>query len=131
MFTNPIVRVLAVVDLAFPPFTSLTPFARRAYQQATAYWRGQQELSIQRVIDQIVPALPEAVDFVWLRPVRGHMRQAVTRYVLEWPADVVVIAPPASGVRSWLWFGQACNRLLLHSTCAVIVTAGGVDKARQ
>jgi nucleotide-binding universal stress UspA family protein len=124
MLNKPIVRVLAVLDFTRPPFTSLTPFAHRAYSEAIAYWREQQEVNVQGMIDQIVPFLPEPIEIVRLQRNKERVGDVIAEHVINWPADAVVVATPALSVLSRLGFGFVSDDLLRETTCAVIVTRG-------
>jgi nucleotide-binding universal stress UspA family protein len=131
LFNRPIVQLLAIVDIVRPPFTSLTPYARREYATALSYWREQKEASVQIVIDEIVPFISGPVDLITLRPAKGRLQYAIAQHVKEWRADAVVIAAPTSGTLSRLCFGPAFNALLPHTTCSVMVIGCGENASKE
>ena len=122
MWLAPTVRVLAALDVPSPPFTSLTPFARRAYGEALELRREQEMSRLQVLLDELLPLLPASADLVYLEPRRRGVAAAISDHVKSWCADVVVIAPPLHGWRNWLWPGPVHQQLLRHLTCAVLIT---------
>src|SRR5262245_58670838 len=125
MLNNPIVRILAVLDSSYPRFTSVTPFARRAYFQAVAYWREQQRIRLQATIDQIVPFVPVPVEVLWLPQIKGRVRDAIANHAAAWRADTVLVDIPAllSRLKSGFLYGGQLG----ETTCALIVTANGAN----
>jgi len=125
MLHDPIVRILAVPDSSYPPFTSVTPFARRAYFRAVAYWREQQRISMQATIDQILPFVPAPVEVLWLPRLKGRLRDAIANHAATWPADAVLVDTPAllSQLKSGFLYGGPPG----ETTCALIVTANDTN----
>ena len=121
-WSAPRVRVLAVLDVPAPPFTSLTPYARRRYAAARAAWRAQEEIRLQDMLEQLLPLLPRTVDVV-REAGAGDVARSIVRHAAVWPADVVVLGAPLPGLRSWLWPGTVHERVLRRMPCAVLVTA--------
>jgi len=122
MLRNPVLRILAVLDSEHPPFTSLTPFARRAYSGAITYWREQQEVCVQGVIDQILPFLPGPVEVVRLRGIKSRARDAIAEHITGRRADAVVVATPARSILCRLGARSLSEELMRETTFAVIVT---------
>ena len=121
-WSAPSVRVLAVLDVPAPPFTSLTPYARRRYAGARAAWRAQEEIRLQEMLEQLLPLLPRTVDVVRVAG-PGDVARSIVHHAAAWPADVVVVGAPVPGLRSWLWPGTVHERVLRRMPCAVLVTA--------
>ena len=52
MWRSPELRLLIVPCVPSPPFTSLTPIARRAYADARAVWIQEEERRLTRIVDE-------------------------------------------------------------------------------
>jgi nucleotide-binding universal stress UspA family protein len=125
MWQSPIVRLLAVIDVPTPPFTSLTSFARKAYREALQSWKEQAEIHVQQVIDQIVLQFTGCIDVVQVGAARGRSEPALIEHANAWEADVIVISAPASPRHSWLWPGNILSRLMPALPCPVMITKRG------
>ena len=121
LWVNPLVRVIAIPDVPSPPFTSLTSFARRAFDEARREWTTEEETRVQGVIDQMIPLLPDSVEVAWVHPRKGNFVAPILDQVGAWSADVIVLAAPAPGIRSRLSPGPIVERLLHHANCAVLI----------
>jgi nucleotide-binding universal stress UspA family protein len=117
------VRVLAVLDVPSPPFTSLTGAARGAYAAARARWTESERARLREPIDELLPGLPREAEVTSAPAVRGDLALTIAEAARAWPADVVVVGGPAPGLRSWLRPGPVHERLLRLAGCAVLVTA--------
>ena len=125
MWMEPVVRMLAVINVPTPPFTSLTKFARKTYCEALQSWMEEEETRVHGVIDQIVLHCAETIDVVQIKPPRGRLGPSIIEHANTWSADVVVISAPARQSRSWLWPGRFHRRLLHDSPCSVMITKRG------
>lgn len=120
-FGRATVRVLTMLDVPCPAFTSLTPLAAHAYRGARVAWRRQEEIRVQGVIDQMAPLLGRDAEVVRVPSAQGDLVRTIAEQVDEWPADVVVVGAPAPCVRRWLWPGPVHERVLRRLPCAVMV----------
>ena len=120
-FGHTTVRVLAILDVPCPSFTSLTPLAAQAYREARAAWTGDEHVRIQDVLDQMVPFLPRGGEVVRAPSLHGDLAGTIAEHVNEWPADVAVVGAPWPPVRRWLWPGPVHERVLRHLPCSVMV----------
>jgi hypothetical protein len=124
------VRLLAVLDVPRPPFTSLTGPARAAYAGARARWTEIERLRLQPSIDGLVAALPFHAEVVY---VAGHddLAHVIDGASRAWPADIVVVGP-ATRRRAWTRPGALCARLVARTRCTVVVVtppaAAGPDR---
>jgi nucleotide-binding universal stress UspA family protein len=116
------VRVLAVLDIPCPPFTSLTSFARDAYRGARTAWQAHEQRRIQAVLDGLAGVLPPGAEMVRAPSMRGDLARTIAEHARRWAADVVVIGAPRPGLRAWLWPGPVHERLLHRIGCAVMIT---------
>jgi nucleotide-binding universal stress UspA family protein len=120
-FGHAVVRVLAVLDVPCPAFTSLTPQAARAYGEARDAWTRDEEVRIQGVLDRMARCLPRGADVVRIPSRRGDLAGTIAEYASEWAVDVAVVGAPPPGVRRWFWPGPVHERVLRRLPCAVMV----------
>jgi hypothetical protein len=125
MWRSPVVRVLAVIHVPAPPFTSLTPFSRKAFREALQSWKQEEEIRVHGVIDQIAPHGGGSIDVVQIRSARGRPESELVEHANIWLADVIVSSGPSRIGHSWPWPGRAHTRLLHDSPCPVMITKRG------
>jgi nucleotide-binding universal stress UspA family protein len=121
MWRSPKLRLLIVPCVPSPPFTSLTPIARRAYADARTAWRQEEERRLERTVDAWKRQLSADVDVVRAPSVQGDLATTIAGHAGEWPADVVVVGAPEPSFRAWLWPGPVHQRVVLRAPCAVLV----------
>jgi hypothetical protein len=119
--TSATLRVLAILDVPAPAFTSLTPRAAGAHRAARTAWRRHEEIRVQGLVDRIMPLLPGAADVVPLASAQGDLVRTIAEQANGWPADLAVVGPPAPGLFSWFWPGPVHERVLRRLLCAVMV----------
>jgi nucleotide-binding universal stress UspA family protein len=119
----PSVRLLAVLDVPSPPFTSVTGAARRAYGAARAQWTEIEHARLEGPIATLRPGLPREAEVVRTPASRGDIARTIAAQAHGWPADLVIVGAPAPGFRSWLRTGPVHERLVRLASCAVLVTA--------
>lgn len=121
-------RILAVVTVPRPPFTSLLPSAGRRYHAAREAWRRIEQERLQRQIDALTPRLPGVADVAWAGADHGDPGRTIAEYAATWRADVVLVgAAPAPGP----WLGAVHERLIRHASCPVLVTPVPVAPRRR
>lgn len=112
-------RLLVVLDVPRPPFTSLTPWARRRYETA---WAASSRLADDRarpMADELGVALGGRLDVVRVTSKRADPGAAIAAHAAEWEADLVVVAEDTS---SWLQralFGRVHERVVRRAPCVV------------
>ena len=121
MWRSPELRLLIVPCVPAPPFTSLTPIARRAYADARAAWIQEEERRLTRIVDEWKRQLSVAVDVVRAPSLQGDLAATIAGHAGDWPADVVVVGAPEPTFRAWLWPGPVHQRIVLRAPCAVLV----------
>jgi nucleotide-binding universal stress UspA family protein len=121
-WSAPSVRVLAVLDVPSPAFTSLTGPARRAYGGALAEWTEIERARLEGPIAALRPGLPPRADVATVRAQRGDLARTIAEQARAWPADVVVVGSPLPGLRSWLRTGPVHERVVRLAGCTVLVT---------
>jgi nucleotide-binding universal stress UspA family protein len=118
MWVRPSVRVLGLVAVPSPPFTSLIPAGARLYRVARTAWEEAERARVQRVIDGLAPALPAGGEVVWVRVSYTDPGRVITEHAQLWAADVLVLAAPAGGP----WLGAVHDRVIRRARCPVLVT---------
>jgi nucleotide-binding universal stress UspA family protein len=121
MWRSPELRLLIVPSVPSPPFTALTPIARRAYADARAAWREEEERRLTRIVDEWKKQLSVDVDVVRAPALQGDLAATIAGHAGDWPADVVVVGAPEPSFRAWLWPGPVHQRIVLRAPCAVLV----------
>ena len=118
------IRVLSIINLPAVAFTSLTPWARRAYSTALAGRRESEEEAAQRVVDAIREALGVPVETVRARVTDGHPERTIIEEAKTWPADMVVIGASGATWFQQLLLGSADRLVTRNAPCPVLVVRG-------
>ena len=109
-WAGPALRVLAVLDVPAPPFTSLTGAAQRAYAGARARWTEIERGRLEATITALGRGLPRQADVVSVPSIRGDIARTIAEEARTGPADLVVVGGPTPGWRSWLRTGPVHER---------------------
>jgi hypothetical protein len=117
------VRVLAVLDVPMPPFTSLTTAARGALRRARAQWMAREQERLHAPLEALRSGLPPEAEVTRVPSGRGDMALAIAEAARAWPADIIVVGPPRPGRPSWLGPGPVHQRLVRLAGRTVMVTA--------
>jgi nucleotide-binding universal stress UspA family protein len=120
-WTGPSLRVVAVLDVPTPPFTSLTGAAQRAYAGARARWAEIERGRLEASTSALVRGLGREADVVAVPAMRGDLARTIAEQARAWPADLVVVGGPTPGLRSWLRTGPIHERVVRLASCAVLV----------
>ena len=118
-WTNASVRVLGVVDVPAPPFTSVLPPARRFYDAARSAWRRDGEPRVRAAVDRLTRTLGSTVEVECRDSSQQGLADTIADHARGWAADVIVAAA-APMSRSWLRHGPVHERLLRLGVCAVL-----------
>ena len=116
-------RVVVVREEPPSRFTSLVPSARTLYRAALADERGRERARLQDMVDDVVHVLPKSTTVVWVTARRRDPARILADHAREWPADVLVVAPPQRAALSRLWPGVVHQRVVRRATCAVLVVS--------
>ncbi len=116
-----VVRVLGVIDVPAPAFTSLTPCARRAYRAALAAWREEEETRIRAPLDTLVQALPRGVDTVWAQAARRGPARTIVEHATACFADLLVVGRDPRPRRERLVLGSIHRMVVRDAPCGVLV----------
>jgi nucleotide-binding universal stress UspA family protein len=115
------VRVLGVIDVPTPGFTSLTPCARRAYRAALAAWREKEETRIRASLDTLVQALPRGVEPVWAQAARQGPARAIVEHATAWLADLLVVGRDTRPRLKRVVLGSIHRMVVRDAPCGVLV----------
>lgn len=121
--SDAVVRVLVALDVPTPPFTSLTPTARRLHRAALASWRRLEEDRTRRSLDKLLAVLPAGVEIIRAPASHADPARAIADHADEWRADLVALGTHAPRPLSRLLFGAVHERVVRHATCAVLVVS--------
>jgi len=117
-----VVQVLLVLDVPAPPFTSLTPAARRRHHAAVAGWRLQAESRVQATVGALRAAMRRPPGVARVVCADGDPGRAVVEYARAWAAEVVVVGRDTRGRLARGLLGAAHERVVDGAPCAVLVT---------
>ena len=115
------VRLLPVVHVPAPAFTSLTPWARTAYGSALAGWRRDEEARIQRSLDVLLDTMPSRFETVWVRVLRSDPALAIVEHAKVWRADLVVVGLDTRPRLERLLLGSIHRSVVRDAPCGVLV----------
>jgi nucleotide-binding universal stress UspA family protein len=123
------VRILVVLDVPSPPFTSLLPAARRRHSSARAEWRRLATTQTAPLIASLVAALqpPPEVEEVVVSD--GDPGRAIVERAREWAADLVVVGRDMRGRLERALCPAAHRRVVDNAQCGVFLTSAGAPAA--
>ena len=116
-----VVRLLVVLDVIAPSFTSLLPVARRRYGAARVQWEREDEERSRPVVDEMLAALPRLPEVVRLVAARSDPARTIARHAAEWLADVVIVGRDHRPRTTRALLGAVHERVLRFAPCAVLV----------
>jgi nucleotide-binding universal stress UspA family protein len=116
-----LVRFLPVVDVPAPAFTSLTPWARRAFRAALDDWRRDAETRVRKSLDVLVETMPCPSETLWARAPRSDPARAVVEQARVWHADLVVVGPDTRPRLERLLLGSIHRSVVRDAPCGVLV----------
>jgi nucleotide-binding universal stress UspA family protein len=98
------------------------------YVAARAAWRDVEEKRLQRLIDELAPALPGTADVVWAPASCADPGRTIAQHARQWPADVLLMAatPPPG-----LWLGTLHRRVIRQAGCPVLLTPAPAAVAQE
>jgi nucleotide-binding universal stress UspA family protein len=117
-----LIRLLVVMDIAAPPFTSLLPAARRRYRAALAARQRQEAERSRLVLEELRAALPGSPEVIRLAARRADPARTIGEHAREWGADVVMVGRDTRPRRWHALFGAVHERVVQFTPCAVFVT---------
>jgi nucleotide-binding universal stress UspA family protein len=124
-----LIRLLVVLDVATPPFTSLLSAARRRYRAALAERRRHEEERSHPLLEDLRAVLPGPPEVIRLEARRADPARTIGEHAREWGADVVMVG---RDTRPRLWhalFGAVHERVVQFTPCAVFVTPAAPGNA--
>ena len=121
MWSRPWIRILAVLAVPCPPFTSLIPPAARRYRAARAAWQDAEEKRVQRGDRRAHAGAAGRARRSRGPPVvlwRSRPRHRRARPRVGVPTSLLMAATPSPG----LWLGAVHDRVVRHARCPVLLT---------
>jgi len=119
--SSAVLRLLPVVDVPAPAFTSLTPWARRAFRAAIAAWERDAETRVRNSLDVLVATMPCPSETLWTRASRSDPARAVVDQAKAWPADLVVVGRDTRPRLERLLLGNIHRSVVRDAPCGVLV----------
>jgi nucleotide-binding universal stress UspA family protein len=125
-----VVRVLVVLDVIAPSFTSLLPAARRRYGAARVQWDREEEERSRPVVDEMLAALLRLPEVVRLVAARSDPARTLAEHAAEWLADVIIVGRDRRPRAIRALLGAVHERVVRFAPCAVLVppTARGAGE---
>ncbi|MBI1963204.1 MAG: universal stress protein [Candidatus Rokubacteria bacterium] len=119
--SDAVLRVLVVLDVPTPPFTSLIPPARRLHQAALASWRRLEDDRTRPSLDELLAVLPKGVEVIRASASHADPGRTSADHADEWRADLVALGTHTPQFLSRRLSGAVHERVVRHATCAVLV----------
>jgi nucleotide-binding universal stress UspA family protein len=122
-----LVRVLVVLDVPSPRFTSLLPVARRYYGAALTTWRRLVEEQTRRSIEALSTTLGRVPDVVQVLASDADAAWPIVEHAVTWDANVIIVGRDTAGGVSRTLFAPTHMRVVNSAPCAVLVTSAERD----
>ncbi len=116
------VTAMTAVEVPHPPFTSLIPAARRAYDTALSALREDAEANAAAVLDAARRALEGRVTSVATRAHRGYADVTIVDAASACRADLVSVGSRGLGPYKGILLGSVSNHVAQHAGSSVLVT---------
>jgi nucleotide-binding universal stress UspA family protein len=115
------VTAMTAMEIPHPPFTSLIPAARRAYDIALNTLRQDAEAGATEVLAATRRALEAHVASIGTRMHPGHAGPTIVDTALACRADLVVVGSRGLGPYKGFLLGSVSIHVALHARCPVLV----------
>lgn len=115
------VTAMTAVEVPHPPFTSLLPAARRAYDTALSALREDAEANANDVLDKARRELEPHFDTVATRMHAGYAGATIVEMAAACRADLVVVGSRGLGPYKGLLLGSVSNHVAQCAGCSVLV----------
>jgi nucleotide-binding universal stress UspA family protein len=125
------VRILVVLDVPAPPFTSLLPEARRRYAAARAEWQRLEKAQTEPLVAALGAALSAPPEVAHVVASDGDPGRAIVEHARAWAADLVVVGRDARSRLARALAPAAHARVVDDARCAVFLTPAGAPVAPE
>lgn len=122
-----VARLLVVLDVPRPAFTSLTTWARRRLGAAVAASRRLEEESARPTVMELGALLHDRVDVAHEPSRHADPGRTIAEHAASWGADVVVVARDTSSPLRRALFGAVDARVVRHAPCLVVVAPAATE----
>lgn len=125
------VTVMTAVEVPHPPFTSLIPSARRAYDTALSALREDAESNATEVLARVRGALEGHVASVATRMHRGIAGATIVDTARACRADLVVVGSRGLGPYKGILLGSVSNHIAQDAASSVLVVKSAPKRDRR
>jgi nucleotide-binding universal stress UspA family protein len=125
------VTAIAAVDVPEPPFTSLTPAARRAYSDALATMRREAEEVALKALEAAEATLAGRVTDLATRVMRAPAAPSLMEMAEALRADLLVVGSRGLGPVKELLLGSVSQRVVRYAPCSVLIVRGPAERMRR
>lgn len=115
------VTVMTAMEVPHPPFTSLIPAARRAYDSALYTLRKDAEAEATELLAGTRRALESHVASIGTRAHPGQAGPTIVETACACRADLVVVGSRGLGPYKGFLLGSVSNHVAQHTRCSVLV----------
>ena len=126
-----VVTVITVLDIPQPRFTSLTPMARRAYDEALATMRREANEVAQKLLGAVREALERHGASVTTRVNVGPVAAAIIEAAEVWGADLVVVGARGLGPVKEFLLGSVSQKVARYAPCSVLIVKRPTGEVRR
>jgi nucleotide-binding universal stress UspA family protein len=127
-----VARLLVVLDVPRPPFTSLTPWARRRFGAALAASHRLEEERARPIAEELRGLLHGRVDVAHEPSRNADPGGTIAQHAASWGADAVVVAQDRSSALRRALLGAVDARVARRAPCLVVVVpAAAAGRALQ
>jgi nucleotide-binding universal stress UspA family protein len=123
------IRILVVLDVPSPPFTSLLPEARRRYSAARAEWRRLAKTQTEPLVASLIAALQPSPEVEHVIANDGDPGRVIVEHARDWAADLVVVGRDPRGRLERALFPATHKRVVDDAPCSVFLTSAGAPAA--
>lgn len=120
-------RVVVVLDVPSPPFTSVLPVARRYYGAALTEWRRLADERTRRSVEALSSALGRVPEVVQVLAGDADTAGPIVELAVTWRAEVIIVGRDTRGKVSRALLAPIHTRVVNSAPCAVLVTSATRD----
>jgi nucleotide-binding universal stress UspA family protein len=122
-----VARVVVVLDVPSPPFTSVLPVARRYYGAALTEWRRLAEEQARRSVEALSSALGRVPDVMQVLAGGADAAGPIVEFAVTWGAEVIIVGRDTRGKVTRVLLTPIHTRVVNSAPCAVLVTSAARD----
>lgn len=125
------VTILTAIEVPHPPFTSLNPMARQAYNAALGMWQREAEGAASKALGVAREALAGGVASLTTRVQQGPAAAAIIEAAEAWGADLIAVGSHGlCSVKDFL-LGSVSQKVVRYAPCSVLLAKRPVGKLQR